>query len=377
MQLQYKSDWEETKEHYRAWWAHEYFGRAALAVAAPLDNPPNRPIPPEPATVHERWYDLDAISARIDYEMSGTFYGGEAFPIWYPGYPGISSIPSILGCKLDLDMHTGWSHPILPDPDGFEVHDLELDTENPGYVYAMDVLERAVRETRGKSIPSIGAFGGGGDTLAALRDTRQLLFDCTERPDAVREAELLLMDMWCDFYDRCHAVTREASDGGSVCWFGVWSPGKTYAAHNDFSYNISPAMFRDFMLPRYRRITDLVRARGCDTIFVDSDGDVSQLIPLWLEAGINGVYPMEVAAGMDVGRLRQEYGRDLLMTGGIDKRALAQGPQAIDAELKRRMPVAEQGGYVPHLDHAVPHDVPYEAFCYYWDRKKEYLGIGA
>jgi hypothetical protein len=258
MQLQYKSDWEETKEHYRAWWAHEYFGRAALAVAAPLDNPPNRPIPPEPATVHERWYDLDAISARIDYEMSGTFYGGEAFPIWYPGYPGISSIPSILGCKLDLDMHTGWSHPILPDPDGFEVHDLELDTENPGYVYAMDVLERAVRETRGKSIPSIGAFGGGGDTLAALRDTRQLLFDCTERPDAVREAELLLMDMWCDFYDRCHAVTREASDGGSVCWFGVWSPGKTYAAHNDFSYNISPAMFRDLFLPAIERQTQFL-----------------------------------------------------------------------------------------------------------------------
>ena len=86
--------------------------------------------------------------------------------------------------------------------------------ENPGYIYAMKVLERAVRETRVNSIPSIGAFGGCGDTLAALRDTRQLLFDGIERPDAVREAELFLMDMWCDFYDRCHAVVRQASDGG-------------------------------------------------------------------------------------------------------------------------------------------------------------------
>ena len=138
---------------------------------------------------------------------------------------------------------------------------------------------------------------------------------------------------------------------------------------------ISPKMFREFMLPRYKRITEFARSQGIDRIFVDSDGDVSQLIPLWIEAGINGVYPMEVAAGMDVAKLRREYGRDLLMTGGIDKRVLAQGRAAIDEELRRRMPVAESGGYIPHLDHAIPHDVPYEAFVYYWKRKKEYLGI--
>jgi uroporphyrinogen decarboxylase len=139
---------------------------------------------------------------------------------------------------------------------------------------------------------------------------------------------------------------------------------------------ISPQMFREFMLPRYRRVTELARSRGMDSIFVDSDGNVSELIPLWLEAGINGVYPMEVAAGMDVAALRKEYGRDLLMTGGIDKRALALGRQAIDAELERTIPVAEGGGYIPHLDHGIPHDIPYEGFVYYWRRKKELLGLG-
>ena len=138
---------------------------------------------------------------------------------------------------------------------------------------------------------------------------------------------------------------------------------------------ISPAMFREFMMPRYRRITDLARSLGCDTIFVDSDGDVSELIPLWLESGINGVYPMEVAAGMDVAKLRNEYGHDLLMTGGIDKRSLAGSREAIDAELARRIPVAEKGGYIPHLDHSIPHNVPYEAFVYYWEKKKEMMGI--
>jgi len=138
---------------------------------------------------------------------------------------------------------------------------------------------------------------------------------------------------------------------------------------------ISPKMFREFMLPRYRRITDFARSKGIDTIFVDSDGNVEELIPLWLDSGINGVYPMEVAAGMDVVKLRKQYGKELLMTGGIDKRVLAQDRKAIDEELENKLSIIEHGGYIPHIDHAIPHDVPYDNFAYYWERKKSLLGV--
>jgi uroporphyrinogen decarboxylase len=138
---------------------------------------------------------------------------------------------------------------------------------------------------------------------------------------------------------------------------------------------ISPAMFRRFMTPRYKRITEFARGRGIDVIMVDSDGNVEQLIPLWLEAGVNGVYPMEVAAGMDARSLIRQYGRDLLMTGNIDKRALARDRKAIDKELKAKIPLAEKGGFIPHIDHAIPHDVPYANFAYYWERKKALLGL--
>ena len=138
---------------------------------------------------------------------------------------------------------------------------------------------------------------------------------------------------------------------------------------------ISPATFRTFMLPRYKRITDAIRAAGVDIIFVDSDGNVAELIPLWIEAGINGVFPMEQAAGNDIRAYRRQYGTDLLMSGGIDKRALAIGARAIDRELEARVPLALAGGYIPTIDHAIPPDVPYEHFRYYWDRKKRMLGI--
>jgi hypothetical protein len=62
-----------------------------------------------------------------------------------------------------------------------------------------------------------------------VRGTEQLLLDCIERPGEVRAADEYLMDMWFDFYDRCHAITRDAAEG-STCWFTLWSPGKFYAA---------------------------------------------------------------------------------------------------------------------------------------------------
>ena len=48
---------------------------------------------------------------------------------------------------------------------------------------------------------------------------------------------------------------------------------------------------------------------------------------------------------------------------------------SIDEELEAKIPLTEKGGYIPHIDHAIPHDVPYENFAYYWERKKALLGI--
>ncbi len=139
---------------------------------------------------------------------------------------------------------------------------------------------------------------------------------------------------------------------------------------------LSPAMFKQFMVPRYQRITERIRQAGIDVIFVDSDGDVSQLVPLWLESGINGLFPMEQAADhCDLRAYRKEYGKDLLIMGGIDKRVLAQDEAAIRRELEDKLPLAFEGGYIPTLDHWIPPDVTYDNFMIYWNLKKQMLGV--
>jgi len=252
MGLTHKEDWDEAKERLRSWWGHEYFGRCALAVYAPRDNPAQRPRPSQPKTVEDKWYDLDAVAERNEYNLSRTFYGGEAIPMWDAGYPGIAAIPTMLGCPFSVDMSTGWHDPLLTDPDGFDVRALCLDENHPAYKYHFAVMARAMRETPGRSFPSMGAFYHGGDTLAALRGTEQLLIDCIERPEAVRDAEEYLMDMWFDFYDRTYAAVNGAEQG-SACFFGIWAPGKTYGVSNDFSYNISTSMYCDLFLPAIKR----------------------------------------------------------------------------------------------------------------------------
>lgn len=138
---------------------------------------------------------------------------------------------------------------------------------------------------------------------------------------------------------------------------------------------ISPDLVRRYMLPRYKRVIDYVRGRGVKLIALDSDGQIDSLIPIWLEAGVNLLYPIEVNAGMDVCEVRKKYGRELRMFGGIDKRPLTQGPKAIDAEIARVMPVIEDGGIAAMPDHSIPPDVSYANFRYYMERMAKALGV--
>jgi uroporphyrinogen decarboxylase len=105
---------------------------------------------------------------------------------------------------------------------------------------------------------------------------------------------------------------------------------------------------------------------------IATDGAVHGVIDLYKEIGMTFMAPFEVASGCDVVELGRRY-PDLLMSGGFDKRILAQGKEAIDREIDRIMPVMyKRGGYIPTCDHGVPEEVSFENYVYYRERMKEY-----
>jgi uroporphyrinogen decarboxylase len=138
---------------------------------------------------------------------------------------------------------------------------------------------------------------------------------------------------------------------------------------------LQPKYFEQWMVPRLKRITGFLAKHGCDVVYVDCDGNINELVPLWLDAGVNCMLPLEVRAGTDPIKLREKYGRRVLLMGGVDKTRLIAGKDEIRKEIARLKPIVEDGGYIPHVDHCCPPDVTYENYLYYLKLKRETFGI--
>lgn len=137
----------------------------------------------------------------------------------------------------------------------------------------------------------------------------------------------------------------------------------------DMAYNhgslISPKIVKEWMLPRYKKITSFLRENGVKWIMVDCDGNIAELLPLWIEGGVNCIFPIEVAAGNDPLELRKRFGKDLVLVGGIDKRELAKGQPQIDRQVEIVKELVQIGGYFVQGDHHLPEDIPYENIRYF------------
>ncbi|TET50753.1 MAG: hypothetical protein E3J58_03115 [Actinomycetota bacterium] len=127
---------------------------------------------------------------------------------------------------------------------------------------------------------------------------------------------------------------------------------------------ISREMFREFLSQYYVEFIDFLKQYNIKNIIVDCDGLIDELIPLWIEVGVNGIFPIE--AVNDLVKFRDQYPK-LKLLGGFDKKVLFAGSsrEHIDQELDRVMSVAVKGGYIPHIDHAVSADVTWDNFKYY------------
>jgi len=147
----------------------------------------------------------------------------------------------------------------------------------------------------------------------------------------------------------------------------------------DICFNHGPLLslefFRKVVAPRYKRIGDRLRQHGIDIWYTDCDGDVRPLIPMFLECGINTMFPYEVHCSAHPGEVLDEFGQDLRIIGGVDKMVLKQGRDAIRAYLESLAPWVERGGFIPHCDHRCPPDVYWEDYLYYLDLKEQMFGV--
>ncbi|UCE07457.1 MAG: hypothetical protein JSW07_05330 [bacterium] len=137
---------------------------------------------------------------------------------------------------------------------------------------------------------------------------------------------------------------------------------------------LSPDTFRKFIFPHLKRMVEFFKSHGTKHFAVDTDGNPSLLIPLLIDAGVDTLWPIERAANFHPLEIRKKFGKSLRLWGGVDKRVLTQGPDAIRAHLRELIPLIEEGGYIPTVDHLIPPDVCWDDFRYYMDMKEALLG---
>lgn len=136
---------------------------------------------------------------------------------------------------------------------------------------------------------------------------------------------------------------------------------------------LGPDLYREFIYPHLKRMVEFFRAHGTRYFAVDSDGAPTLLIPLMMDAGVDIVWPIERASNVSPQQWRRQFGKSLRLWGGVDKRELAKGPEAIRAHLREFIPLIEEGGFIPTVDHTVPPDVSWDNFRHYMDYKTALL----
>lgn len=310
-----------------------------------------------------------------------AFWGEQRVPVnigLYPGYSRIVYEDTPAYCvyragngstvKQFKDEHgslhsTQWlDYPLKNRADWHVMRDTHLNPDEPGrYPPAQEweELKRAWQQRNYVISIDGGSFYGFIRDWMGVEGVSIALFD---EPALIHE----MVEYLADFYVR---VLRRALNEVDIDFAMFWE---------DMCYKsgplVSPDMFREFFLPGYKKVTAFLENHGVRLSWVDCDGNIEALIPLWLEGGVRGFYPLEVASDMDIAALQRQYGRHILTWGNVDKRALIAGPAAIDAELRRLAPSVAFGGFIPLVDHGVPDDVPYAHYLYYLEKRKRLTG---
>lgn len=211
-----------------------------------------------------------------------------------------------------------------------------------------------VKEYNSRDYPlAIGGYPHGFfGTLAHLIGYENLFIWYCMEPDLIHDILETFTSIWLAVFEK---VISEVD----IDHWQIWE---------DISFGkgsmIPLEMVREFMSPYIKRIADFIKSKGVKIILLDTDGDCNDLIPIFMEAGVTGMYPFETHCGMDIVRVRNQY-PDLQILGGIPKSEIQLGRKRIDEILEPVEQVLKTGGYIPFGDHFIPPEVDFRNFSYY------------
>lgn len=232
--------WQRVQQDHRAWWDGTL--DRGLVVVETFDTSRSTFMSQFPLNV--------PVAQVIDFYqgwLDSCQYFGDAYPKLWLNF-GAGVMAAFLGSQLEFTASTDttWFYPL-----GVEsLSDLHpaYDPDNPWWRRVQDIGRAAVQRFGDRVIIGQTDIGGNLDILASLRGTEKLLIDVIDAPEEVERLTQELTALWLRYYDELQSIIFSEALGGA-CWSPVWFPGRGYMLQSDFSYMISPRMFKRFVLP--------------------------------------------------------------------------------------------------------------------------------
>ncbi len=248
--MQFKSNWQETKERFTAWWEHRSTGRPLIRVWTNREKPLGVPPEPEDFTDDadyylnvEKWVSLTLNSYAVLEPL------GEAMPQLSFNL-GAGSMALYLGAEPNFRRESVWFEHCLDGYDGAGT--VRFDPENRWYARHLDMYRRAKALLKGTDVMlDVPDIVENIDVISAMRGPQQACYDLYDYPEEVKRA------IWKinEYYKTCYDAFNEICHGdgeGSFTAFAIWGRGRTAKVQCDHSAMISPGQFRDFVLEPLR-----------------------------------------------------------------------------------------------------------------------------
>jgi uroporphyrinogen decarboxylase len=307
----------------------------------------------------------------LNFDRTGTVYGRWMHPVFPPEEIRRTATTRVLRngdgliAEVPLDGHDTIPHYLdstVKTPDDWaKVKAERFDRNHPDR--KIDIAAILAEHPNDRDYP-LGVWSG--SMIGKVRDMLTVeglaysVFDYPEMVEDIVETSCVLVE---DFLDQVlpHVQFDYAAGWEDIC----------YKSGPLVSVNF----FRDIVVPRYKRISQKLRAHGVDIWWIDCDGDVRPLIPHFLAGGVNTMFPWEVNGSGHPGESLDKWGPELRIMGGMDKMVLGHNRAEIRQWLESLVPYVAKGGFIPFCDHRCPPNVNPDDYLYYLDLKEKLLGL--
>ena len=226
-----------------AFWKNELDDGPLMWITVPDAKPGNPPA--EPDEEEKMWTDLDYYIESAEYELSHTYYAGDAVPVQHP-WLGPDQFAAWLGAEIRLKPKefTSWVKPFVDDWENYP--ELKIDPENHWWKLYLEMVHRSVEAGKGKWITAYPDLHTGIDGLSAIRGPEKLMMDMIAEPNTIHRAMEQMTGLWKYIVDTVSDIVLSTGQGTSNWTMGYSSKRFVCIGQNDFSCMISPQMFEDF-----------------------------------------------------------------------------------------------------------------------------------